>query len=325
MFSFRRPKKRNGRPDYSSAERVAEGSLASSKLSIHGNPALPTGFSISVQIAQKGHHRPSPNGKDRFSVKRVAVIADHLVEHSEITMRLQSRGAEVALERLNDGEYRISGRCTISVLPAADFARLTSDRQLFRRITELKKSVSNPVVIVQGELPTNGNGPSRAASQGALAFLAVHNRVPVLFAKNEGEAADLIYAMGNQAQNGMGESLTAKTVAITDTPNSPPQTIEIAGDNRNGDGSDEVIDISEQIVRLLPDIGPATAKALLKRFGNLRGVFSASSRDLNTVDGIGPKKAKQLAAFFGEHIKSSHKQQRILQPRRQAKYRGSRV
>jgi excinuclease ABC subunit C len=49
---------------------------------------------------------------------------------------------------------------------------------------------------------------------------------------------------------------------------------------------------------MIPEVGPITAQALLKRFGSLRGVFAATAQDLTKVDGIGPKQAKKLASFF---------------------------
>ena len=52
------------------------------------------------------------------------------------------------------------------------------------------------------------------------------------------------------------------------------------------------------VLSSLPGVGEARAKALLKRFGSLRAVFSASPPDLSKVEGIGRKTADSLYKLF---------------------------
>jgi ERCC4-type nuclease len=223
-------------------------------------------------------------------VKKLAIIIDNLMADAPVVERLRSRGMEVTTTNLLSGHFRITDRCGILYVSAEEFSRWTAERDVYRRVSEFKRAVREPVVIVEGKKPTNGKTPSPGAMRGALAFLAVHNRIPVLFSATEAETADLIYAMANQIQNGMGERLGAI--------GTEPEAAKTEGGSGNGNGSSESLKPCEQIVRLVPDVGPTTAKAMLQRFGNLRGLFTASTRELTKIEGVGPKKAKRIAAFF---------------------------
>ena len=48
----------------------------------------------------------------------------------------------------------------------------------------------------------------------------------------------------------------------------------------------------------------ATAKGLLKRFGNLEGVLHAPAEELQTVNGIGPKAARSISVLAAIHRRS---------------------
>jgi len=215
----------------------------------------------------------------------------------------------VQAANLNAGTYLITGTCAILHLKLSEFSRWITDKTIFRRITDFKRAVKEPVLLIEGAENIEVRTVSPSAFRAALAFVTVNNRVPVLFAANESESADLIYAMVNQSQNGMGLSLDSSGMT-SPAPESPDQRDEHSGPtNGNGNGhgnghgigsSSEVdlIDLPEQIVRMIPEVGPDMAQALLRRFGSLRAVFAATAQDLTKIDGIGPKQAKKLASFF---------------------------
>lgn len=48
------------------------------------------------------------------------------------------------------------------------------------------------------------------------------------------------------------------------------------------------------IVESLPNIGPVNAKNLLKHFGSVSAIFNASETQLQEVEGIGKKTAKEI-------------------------------
>ncbi|HJJ54169.1 MAG TPA: helix-hairpin-helix domain-containing protein, partial [Methanocorpusculum sp.] len=50
----------------------------------------------------------------------------------------------------------------------------------------------------------------------------------------------------------------------------------------------------EYILTAFPDLGPKAARDLLHAFGSLRGVLSASKKELTAVKGIGEKTAESV-------------------------------
>jgi Fanconi anemia group M protein len=238
-------------------------------------------------------------------VRQLSILAETLSAGSPVAQQLIERGVKVQAANLTAGTYLVTGTCAILHVPVSEFSRWISDKTIFRRVTEFKRAVSEPILIIEGAENGEARTVSPSALRGALAFVAVHNRVPVLFSADAKESSDLIYAMVNQVQNGMGLTLDASAVATPATSDedesaTPGDHSHDGNGNRNGNGSagGELINLPEQIVRMVPEIGPVTARALLKRFGSLRGVFAANAQDLTKVDGIGPKKAKMIASLF---------------------------
>ncbi|MEW5702929.1 MAG: helix-hairpin-helix domain-containing protein [Candidatus Zixiibacteriota bacterium] len=229
-------------------------------------------------------------------MKTLTIVADNLLVDTPIVRLLQARGVQVTPANLTAGHYMVTGKCAILHVYSEEFARWTVEKSVYRRITEFKRTVSEPVVIVEGRQPMVAAPASPSALRGALAFVAVHNRVPILFAVDENETADFIYAMANQTQNGMGQSIEAPS--NMQSPHDEGPSTQVSGGNGDTPSEDPTT-LVEHIVRLIPDVGPVTARALLKRFGNLRALFAATANELTKIDGIGPKKAKKMAAFFG--------------------------
>ena len=59
----------------------------------------------------------------------------------------------------------------------------------------------------------------------------------------------------------------------------------------------------EYLVSALPSIGPALAKDLLRKFGNVLSVMNASTNDLTSVEKVGPKKATEIQRVLTEKYK----------------------
>ncbi|HIQ10110.1 MAG TPA: DEAD/DEAH box helicase, partial [Euryarchaeota archaeon] len=71
-------------------------------------------------------------------------------------------------------------------------------------------------------------------------------------------------------------------------------------------GEKRVLSLPEMqrfIVESLPFVGPKLAKQLLKHFGTVERVFTASERELATVEGIGQKRAKEIRRVLTEEYR----------------------
>lgn len=235
-------------------------------------------------------------------MRQLSILAETLSAGTPVAQQLVERGVEVGSANLPAGSFQITGSCIVLHLPLADFTRWVAEKTIFRRIIEFKRAVAEPIVIVEGVPGSESRPVSPSALRAALAFISVHNRVPVLFTIDAKESAELLYAMANQVQNGMGITLDAPS-SNPEPPKDGKAPAEEGNGNGHGNGEgttsvEDLIALPEQIVRMIPEVGAMTAKALLRRFGSLRGVFGAGATDLTKIDGIGPKKAKKIAAFL---------------------------
>jgi len=228
-------------------------------------------------------------------VKTLTIVVDNLVANSAIAEQLRSRNVHVVESNLKFGQYRVTDRCTVWHLPAAELAHMAADRTIYRKIPEFKRSTPEPIIIIDGDPMATDEKISRTGMRAAFTFLALHNRIPVLAAKDTDEAAEFIYFMISQAQNGMGMTLTETPAEET--------TAEVPSNGNNGNGHNgsrpsDPLELQEYILTSVPEVSPAVAKAMIEKFGSLRAVFAASAKDLTSFPGIGPKRAKKIAAFF---------------------------
>ena len=229
-------------------------------------------------------------------MKTLTLIVDSYSSNVTVTDLLKGKGIAIVETSMKSGQYMTTDSCVIWHMTSAELARMTADKSVFRRVLEFKRSVSEPIVLVEGDPLAHSDLVSPGALRGALSFIAVHNRVPILTASNTNDVVEMIYVMTNQAQNGMGLTLTEPAAAESVAPDEPAENAR--GGNGNGSLPKEPGERQEYILRAIPEVGPATAKAMIKKYGTLRAVFSASAKDLTQVEGIGQKKAKKIAEFI---------------------------
>ena len=227
-------------------------------------------------------------------MKTLTLVVDNLAARSFVTEQLRTRGVHIVESNLKFGQYRVTDQCTVWHLTATELARMAADRTLYRKIPEFKRSTPEPIVIVDGDPMAALEKISPSGMRAAFTFLALHNRIPVLTAKDESEAAELIYFMISQAQNGMGLTISetpAEEEAATVSPSN-------GGSGGNGSKPEDPAELQEYILTTVPDVNAVAAQAMLEKFGSLRAIFAASPKDLTAIPGIGPKRAKKIAGFF---------------------------
>lgn len=227
-------------------------------------------------------------------MKTLTLIVDGYSSNNTIVQSLKEKGLSIVETSLKWGQYMITDSCVIYHMTSAELARLTADKTIFRRILDFKRTAPEPIVIVEGDPLGHSEIVSKGALRGALSFIAMHNRVPVLTAADVNDVAEMIYIMTNQAQNGMG--MTLSEPAPMETPAETNASEKPSGGN--GSLPKEPAELREYIVRAIPEIGPSTAKAITRKYDSLRALFSTSAKDLTTVEGIGQKKARKIVEFL---------------------------
>lgn len=154
---------------------------------------------------------------------------------------------------------------------ANDFIQSIIDGRLFDQVERLKRAYEKPVIIIEGELYGIRNVHPNAI-RGAIAAVTLDWGVPILFSSGPEETAQFIYLMAKREQEERKKEVRLR---------SEKKALTLAERQR-------------LIVEGLPNVSATLAKRLLKHFGNVERVFTATEEELKEVEGIGPKKAREI-------------------------------
>ena len=231
-------------------------------------------------------------------VKKLTIIVDNSERGSQVTDYLKGKNVELEFANLRTGSYLITDAVAIDRTTVKEFAQLTSEKVLFRRLLEFKKTYQEPILLVEGNDRSKSKTTSAGAIRGAVSYICCLNRIPILYTADEAETAEMLYIMANQTQFGLGFEVSAPE---------PEQPASVAGQAPKPKTPEE---IQSYIVQALPDVGSSTASAVMKMYGSLRTLFSATASDLTKVDGIGPKKAKKIVSIFDLEYQNEKKRKR---------------
>jgi ERCC4-type nuclease len=164
-----------------------------------------------------------------------------------------------------------------------DFAVSIIDGRLFKQMIRLANSDSKAVLIIEGIASDTAElGMAREALQGALITVSLILGLPVLRSKDPSETAKLIVFMARQI-----ESMTK------------------GGVQRHGYRPKTRKRRQLFILQGLPGVGPQRAERLLARFGSIEAAITASSSQLQSVDGIGKSIADKIRWVVSERGSNS--------------------
>jgi ERCC4-related helicase/ERCC4-type nuclease len=199
----------------------------------------------------------------------------------DIGKLLESLGVEITLQVLEVGDYIISDRVAVERKTAQDFVDSIIDpqRNLFRQISDLARSYDRPVLILEGrDLYTRQINPN--SIRGAMASIAVDYGVPIIPTEDQNETAAVISMLAKREQSEGHEPKvhghkTARTLK----------------------------EQQEYLVSAMPSVGPAVARNLLKHFGSVEAVMTATFEQLQEAELVGPKIAQRIREIVGEKYK----------------------
>ncbi|ASJ04950.1 DEAD/DEAH box helicase [Thermococcus barossii] len=203
--------------------------------------------------------------------KGIVVYVDNRELRSGVPKHLKELGAEIEVRTLDVADYVVSEEVGIERKSANDFIQSIIDGRLFDQVERLKRAYEKPVIIIEGELYGVRNVHPNAI-RGAIAAVTIDWGVPILFSSGTGETAQFIYLMAKREQEERKKEVRLR---------SEKKALTLAGRQR-------------LIVEGLPSVSATLAKRLLKHFGNVERVFTATEEELREVEGIGPKKAREI-------------------------------
>jgi len=203
----------------------------------------------------------------------IHIIADDRECKSEVIKSLlQIEDVKVCIYRLSMGDYQIDTRLIVERKTLKDFAVSIIDGRLFKQMLCLANSKSEGVLILEGTVSDMVEiGMTREAMQGALITVSLILGIPILRSKDPSETAKLIVYIGRQIES-----------------------MAMGGVQRHGYRPKNKRKRQLFILQGLPGIGPGRAGRLLDRFGSVEAAISASSSELQSVDGIGKSIADKI-------------------------------
>jgi Fanconi anemia group M protein len=215
------------------------------------------------------------------------VYADSREGNSKVIRHLTEMEMDVKVRSMAVGDYQVSDEVVIERKTAKDFVDSIIDKRLFKQARELSEEFKRPILILEGDDIYNGMIHPNAV-RGTIAAIAIDFGISIIPTRNSEDTAAMIKRIAVREQTG------------EKTP------IQIRTDKKP-------VSLWEQqlfIVESLPNIGPVNAKNLLQHFGSVEKVLNASESELQEVDGIGEKTAKNIRKvveseylYFNKEIK----------------------
>ena len=202
-----------------------------------------------------------------------------------------------ALERMENQKHvkvieKPSDEVAIERKTAKDFVDSIVDKRLFKQAKELSEEFKHPIMILEGDdLYAGFIHPN--AIRGTMASIAIDFGISILPTRNAQDTAAMIKRIAIREQTGEKTSINIRT-------------------------DKKPVSLMEQqlfIVESLPNIGPVNAKNLLKHFGTVSKVFNASENELQEVEGIGKKTAKEIRKVMDSkylYFEKEIKEKRLL-------------
>lgn len=222
----------------------------------------------------------SPRRRDWFpsAGEMVTIVADAAQKGNAILESLGEKKARVVYANLQIGDYQITDNIYISYMTSEDFIRGLADKRLYRQVLELKRSCPEPLIIVEGESVYEHKDANVNVINGAVAFISVLNRIPLVFTSDPEESADILFMATNQMQFGLGYEVHPE-------------------DQRKK--KREYKEIQQDVLMGLPNVGPVLAKAMLKELGSLQSIFSSDEEALAAIEGLEEGQPGYLSELFG--------------------------
>jgi DNA excision repair protein ERCC-4 len=209
------------------------------------------------------------------------VIDDRERKSNVIESLLEIEDVYVDIQRLSLGDYQIDSRVIVERKTLNDFAISIIDGRLFKQMLCLANSNSEGVLIIEGTAADAVDiGVARESMQGALITVSRILGIPILRSKNPSETARLIVYIGRQI-----ESMAS------------------GGIQRHGYRPKHKRKRQLYILQGLPGVGPERAERILDRFGSVEAAISASSSELQSVDGIGRSIADKIRWAVSEEMR----------------------
>lgn len=200
-----------------------------------------------------------------------AITVDDRESSSQVVEVLSELGARITLQRLEQGDYAIGDRILVERKTTVDFMNTLVNRNLFGQLTMLAAAAPRPVMIIEGSDLFTIRDIHPNAIRGTMAAITVDMGIPVLFTKDAGETAHMLFVLARRAAD-------------------QPQEGKLHPHKNYRSLKEQ----QEYLIASLPGVGLKHARLLLEHFGTVRDLINAEREDLISIHGIGEKTAEGI-------------------------------
>lgn len=190
---------------------------------------------------------------------------------TELVEKLRQRGSRVEVKQLDFGDFVVSGDVVIERKTLDDFVKSIYDGRLFSQLINMNEKYARPILVIQGE-KKHLTGIGETAFYGALASVLADFKVPVFFAANEKEVAEIIFHLARREQMEKKREMRI----------------------REGRKPATLAENQRYIVSGIPGVSGVLADRLLSKLETVEKLFSTSELDLLKIDGIGEVMASRI-------------------------------
>lgn len=219
---------------------------------------------ITFYFPKEGTNRPMIYVDSREASNRIG---------KKIIERLNELGANVVTRKLDFGDYLIGEKVAVERKTVFDLAGTLTQRFLFDQIFKMKEAYPESIVILEGYMGVlrKFRRITPESLNGALFAIAKGN-IPIIPTIDHKDTATFLVVAAKQLLKDEGGHLVIR------------HRIKV----------NKMSDLQLYVVVGLPHVGPVLAEKILKHFGTVRKIFSASKEELMEIEGIGTKIANDI-------------------------------
>ncbi len=227
-------------------------------------------------LSNLNKEEPGEGGEGIQMADQAKIIYDHREEASQIPAKLTLLEIETEANQLSVGDYIISEEIIVERKSGKDLAQSIIDGRLFDQVKRLLETYSKPVLIIEGSVPLNKN-----ASKGALVSV-FRKGVSIWNVDDSDETVDVLTRLA------LAEVKKSKGPIIKGKPKKKNNPEEAA----------------IHLLATIPGISADKADRLLKEFGSINKISRLEVKEIQSLEGIGPKTAQAIRDVLNFNFKS---------------------
>ena len=214
------------------------------------------------------------------STPRIAILADVHERASGLPDALTRLGAYVEVASLPAGDYAVGAKTIVERKSVLDLHGAILKGRFWPQLGKLRAECEFPYLLVEGrELD---RGPLHPNAIRGACLTAVELGIALLRTEDRDDSARWLHRLAVRRQ---------RVEHAPDRPAYAQRPKVLTG-----------VSAAEAALAVVPGISVVSARALLARFGSVRGVLQATVNELVTVPGIGPERARALEETFHRQV-----------------------